>query len=180
MQTGHAGLRGYHTGLMLPLTRKSVEPMDPMHMSARHQSLRHFVAKAKRSDEEMLRRVAQWVVPRMDFSEGDWWIVDDTGFPKKGRRSVVSRASTPGCRANKTIARSSSASPWPASRAACSWPGSRICRKTGQQTSSGVSALVSPMKGDADKKFDYLKVVHVFLRRSNPSSRVLAPRAILP
>lgn len=42
----HAGLRGYCTGLMLPLSRKSVEPMaarvDPMHASARHQSLRHF------------------------------------------------------------------------------------------------------------------------------------------
>ena len=88
----HAGLRGYCTGLMLPLARKSVEPMaarvDPLHASARHQSLHHFVAKAQWSDEEMLRRVAQWVVPRMDFSEGGWWIVDDTGFPKKGRYSV--------------------------------------------------------------------------------------------
>ena len=39
----HAGLRGYCTGLMLPLSRKSVEPMaarvDPLHASARHQSL---------------------------------------------------------------------------------------------------------------------------------------------
>jgi SRSO17 transposase len=34
----HAGLKGYCTGLMLPLARKSVEPMaarvDPMHASA--------------------------------------------------------------------------------------------------------------------------------------------------
>lgn len=33
----HAGLKGYCTGLMLPLARKSVEPMaarvDPMHAS---------------------------------------------------------------------------------------------------------------------------------------------------
>ncbi len=88
----HAGLRGYCTGLMLPLPRKSVEPMaarvDPLHASARHQSLHHFVAQAEWSDEEMLRRVAQWVVPKMDFSEGGWWIIDDTGFPKKGRHSV--------------------------------------------------------------------------------------------
>lgn len=57
----HAGLRGYCTGLMLPLSRKSVEPMaarvDPMHASARHQSLHHFVAKAQWSDTQMLRRV---------------------------------------------------------------------------------------------------------------------------
>jgi SRSO17 transposase len=87
-----AGLKGYCTGLMLPLSRKSVEPMaarvDPMHASARHQSLHHFVAKAQWSDEEMLRRVCQWVVPKMDFTEGGWWIIDDTGFPKKGRHSV--------------------------------------------------------------------------------------------
>ena len=88
----HSGLKGYCTGLMLPLSRKSVEPMaarvDPMHASARHQSLHHFVAQAEWSDDEMLRRVSQWVVPKMDFSEGGWWIIDDTGFPKKGRHSV--------------------------------------------------------------------------------------------
>lgn len=88
----HAGLRGYCTGLMLPLSRKSVEPMaarvDPMHASARHQSLHHFVAKAEWSDSQMLRRVCQWVIPKMDFSQGGWWIIDDTGFPKKGRHSV--------------------------------------------------------------------------------------------
>lgn len=88
----HAGLKGYCTGLMLPLSRKSVEPMaarvDPMHASARHQSLHHFVSKAEWSDEELLRRVCQWVVPKMDFTEGGWWVIDDTGFPKKGRHSV--------------------------------------------------------------------------------------------
>lgn len=88
----HSGLSGYCTGLMLPLSRKSVEPMaarvDPLHASARHQSLHHFVAKAQWSDPELLRRVAQWVVPVMDFSAGGWWIIDDTGFPKKGTHSV--------------------------------------------------------------------------------------------
>jgi len=88
----HAGLKGYCTGLMLPLSRKSVEPMaarvDPVHASARHQALHHFVAKAEWSDSEMLRRVCQWVVPQMDFSRGGWWIIDDTGFPKKGKHSV--------------------------------------------------------------------------------------------
>ena len=88
----HAGLRGYCTGLMLPLSRKSVEPMaarlDPLHASARHQALHHFVAQAQWSESELLRRVAQWVVPKMDFSGGGWWIIDDTGFPKKGRHSV--------------------------------------------------------------------------------------------
>ena len=88
----HAGLRGYCTGLMAPLKRKSVEPMAqhlaPMATRSRHQSLHHFVADSAWSDEEMLLRVAQWVVPAMDFSDGGWWIVDDTGFPKQGTHSV--------------------------------------------------------------------------------------------
>lgn len=88
----HAGLNDYCTGLMLPLSRKSVEPIaarvDPLHASARHQSLHHFVAKAQWSDAEMLRRVSQWVVPKMDLTGGAFWIIDDTGFPKKGKHSV--------------------------------------------------------------------------------------------
>ena len=56
----HAGLKGYCTGLMLPLPRKRVEPMaarvDPLHASARHQSLHHFVAKTERSDATALAR----------------------------------------------------------------------------------------------------------------------------
>jgi SRSO17 transposase len=88
----HAGLRGYCTGLMAPLNRKSVEPMashlDPTATRSRHQSLHHFVADSAWSDEEMLLRVAQWVVPAMDFSDGGWWIIDDTGFPKQGVHSV--------------------------------------------------------------------------------------------
>ena len=88
----HAGLRGYCTGLMAPLKRKSVEPMAahlaPTATRSRHQSLHHFVADAAWSDEQMLLRVAQWVVPQMDFSDAGWWIIDDTGFPKQGTHSV--------------------------------------------------------------------------------------------
>jgi len=87
-----AGLRGYCTGLMAPLKRKSVEPiaahLAPSATRSRHQSLHHFVADSPWSDDEMLLRVAQWVVPAMDFSDGGWWIVDDTGFPKQGQHSV--------------------------------------------------------------------------------------------
>ena len=49
---GHADrvepLRAYCTGLLLPVERKSVEPMAaqlaPARVSAKHQSLHHFVA----------------------------------------------------------------------------------------------------------------------------------------
>ena len=63
----HAGLSGYCTGLMLPLSRKSVEPMaariDPLHASARHQALHHFVAKSEWSDAAVMARVRDWVMP---------------------------------------------------------------------------------------------------------------------
>jgi SRSO17 transposase len=88
----HAGLRGYCKGLMAPFTRNSVQLMvahlAPAVTRPRHQSLHHFVADSAWSDEEMLRRVAQWVVPSMDFSDGGWWIVDDTAFPKQGIHAV--------------------------------------------------------------------------------------------
>ena len=87
----HAGLRGYCTGLMSPLSRKSAAPMaahvDPLTVRSRHQSLQHFVADANGSDEQMLLRVCQWVVPLMDFRDGGWWIIDDTGLPGQGRHS---------------------------------------------------------------------------------------------
>jgi len=88
----HAGLSGYCTGLMLPLSRKSVEPMaariDPLHASARHQSLHHFVAKSDWSDAALLAGVRAWVMPSLALESGCYWIVDDTSFPKKGRHSV--------------------------------------------------------------------------------------------
>jgi SRSO17 transposase len=88
----HAGLSGYCTGLMLPLSRKSVEPMaarvDPLHASARHQALHHFVAKSEWSDATIMARVRDWVIPSLGLDRGCYWIIDDTGFPKKGKHSV--------------------------------------------------------------------------------------------
>lgn len=88
----HAGLSGYCTGLMLPLSRKSVEPMaarvDPLHASARHQALHHFVAKSEWSDTAVMAGVLEWIMPTLELDSGCYWIVDDTGFPKKGKHSV--------------------------------------------------------------------------------------------
>jgi SRSO17 transposase len=77
---------------MLPIERKSVEPLaayiDPWNVSAKHQSLHHVVAKSDWSDEELLGRVREWVGPALKLEEGSYWIVDDTGVPKKGQHSV--------------------------------------------------------------------------------------------
>jgi len=94
---GHADrrepLRAYVTGLCLPGDRKSVEPLaarlDPRHVTARHQSLHHFVANAAWDDAAVMRVARDLVLEAMErHGAVAAWIVDDTGFPKKGRHSV--------------------------------------------------------------------------------------------
>lgn len=87
-----AGFVDYSRALMLPIERKSVEPLaacaDPYHVSAKHQSLHHLVAQSAWSDEAVLARVEQWVRSGLRLEEGCYWIVDDSGIPKKGKHSV--------------------------------------------------------------------------------------------
>ena len=94
---GHADrvapMRSYCTGLLLPGARKSVEPMAarlrPDRTSAAHQSLLHFVGQSPWDSDALLRRVREAVLPAMTARGAiEAWIVDDTGFPKKGRHSV--------------------------------------------------------------------------------------------
>ena len=94
---GHADraepLRDYCLGLMMPVERKSVEPIAaltaPARVSAKHQSLLHFVGQSPWSDEALLARVRDWVLPLIErHGPVEAWIVDDTGFPKKGKHSV--------------------------------------------------------------------------------------------
>ena len=86
-------LKSYCTGLLLPGERKSVEPMAarlaPDNVRQTHQSLHHLVAHAPWSDEALLQQVRQSILPQME-QNGPLiaWIVDDTGFPKKGTHSV--------------------------------------------------------------------------------------------
>ena len=86
-------LRDYCTGLILPGERKSVEPMaartDPARVSAQHQSLLHFVGAGGWSDEKVLAKISELVVPAItQHGPIEAWIIDDTGIPKKGRHSV--------------------------------------------------------------------------------------------
>src|SRR3954453_19171569 len=88
-----AAARDYCTGLLLPGARKSVEPMaariEPARVGARHQSMHHVVAKADWSDAALLAAVRQQVLPALErHGPGRYWIIDDTGFPKKGEHSV--------------------------------------------------------------------------------------------
>jgi len=88
----HGGFADYSRGLMLPIERKSVEPLaahtDPLHVSAKHQSLHHLVAQSEWSDKAVLECVRDWVMAKLGPASSFYWIVDDTGFPKKGVHSV--------------------------------------------------------------------------------------------
>jgi SRSO17 transposase len=83
----------YLKGLMLPGGRKSVEPMaarvHPQDVRSAHQSMHHLVADAEWSDRALLAAVAGEVLPVLLKDDAACcWIVDDTGFPKKGEHSV--------------------------------------------------------------------------------------------
>ena len=86
-------LKSYCIGLLLPGERKSVEPMAarlcPDNVRQTHQSLHHIVADAPWSDEDVLEQVRHYVLPTMQ-KQGPVvaWVVDDTGFVKKGTHSV--------------------------------------------------------------------------------------------
>jgi SRSO17 transposase len=94
---GHADrarpLFDYCIGLIMPGERKSVEPMAavtaPDRTAAQHQSLLHFVGVATWSDEEVLAKVREMVLPAIE-KDGpiEAWIIDDTSFPKQGKHSV--------------------------------------------------------------------------------------------
>ena len=94
---GHAArvepMRAYCSGLLLDCERKSVEPIAaataPGGTSAQHQSLLHFLAKGEWSDEKVLGKVRELVLPRVERHGAiEAWIVDDTSFPKCGEHSV--------------------------------------------------------------------------------------------
>jgi SRSO17 transposase len=92
-QDRHAPLKNYCRGLLLPGERKSIEPMaarlEPDGVQRMRQSLHHLVAKAPWSDEVLLEQVREQVLPQMEKNGPVVaWIVDDTGFPKKGTHSV--------------------------------------------------------------------------------------------
>ena len=86
-------LRDYCTGLLMPGERKSVEPMAaivaPARVGPKHQSLLHFVGQGPWSDEALLAKVRELALPAIE-TQGkiEAWIVDDTGFAKKGVHSV--------------------------------------------------------------------------------------------
>jgi SRSO17 transposase len=61
----------------------------PSRTAAQHQSLLHFVGIADWSDDKVLAKVREMVLPAIE-KDGpiEAWIIDDTSFPKQGQHSV--------------------------------------------------------------------------------------------
>jgi len=86
-------LNDYCVGLPMPGGRKSAEPMAaivaPARVSANHQSLLHLAGQAPWPDEAVLQKIREPVSPGIErHGRIEAWIVDDTGFTKKGTHSA--------------------------------------------------------------------------------------------
>jgi SRSO17 transposase len=87
-----AAMGHYITGLLLEGERKSVQPMaarlvdDPSEADAMRQRLSDCVSRSGWSDAEALRRLATKFERELPGIET--FVIDDTGFPKKGHLSV--------------------------------------------------------------------------------------------
>lgn len=85
-------LSSYVYGLLLDGERKSIEPIaqrlvdDPARTQAMRQRLQQAVTVALWHDSVVFRRIAMRA--ERDVPELDAMVVDDTGFPKKGYKSV--------------------------------------------------------------------------------------------
>src|SRR3954453_17786679 len=84
---GHADraepLRDYCLGLLASEGRRSVEPMAavtaPARVSVQHQKLLHFVGEGKWSDDSVLAKVRELVIPAIErHGPIKAWIIDDT------------------------------------------------------------------------------------------------------
>ena len=148
---GHADriepLHRYCTGLLLPGERKSIEPvaarLDPRHVQATHQSLHHFIAKALWSDAAVLAAVREQVLPALTrHGPITAWILDDTGFPKKGKHSVGVARQYCGQLGKQDNCQVAVCCPWPMTRAACRWPLIFTCRRRGPTIRSAAKAGV--------------------------------------
>jgi len=75
----------YLRGLIEQGPRKSLEPMvQRLGGDADYQSLQQFLADSPWDPAAVVRAVAERVVPAIDVQA---WVLDDTGFPKDGKKS---------------------------------------------------------------------------------------------
>jgi len=82
-QVENGGL--YLRGLIEEGKRKSLEPMvERLGGAADYQSMQQFLTDSPWDPAELVRGVAERVTPEIETLA---WVLDDTGFPKQGKRS---------------------------------------------------------------------------------------------
>lgn len=93
-KTRVATFAAYFVGLMSSLRRKTAEGIatlyaDEQTINAVHQRLVHFLAGSRWSDRPIRLFAAQYALEQLPEDDPvRYWIVDDTGFIKKGSHSV--------------------------------------------------------------------------------------------
>lgn len=76
----------YVRGLLLDGERKSIEPMASRFADGNVQAMQQFIGQSPWDHMPIRRRLAERMARELVPAHA--WIVDDTGFPKKGRHSV--------------------------------------------------------------------------------------------
>lgn len=77
----------YLQGLMAPIESKAIQPMAMALKGGNVQAMQQFVGQGRWPDEKLLKK--HWRLVDETLGEEDGvWIVDGSGFPKKGEHSV--------------------------------------------------------------------------------------------
>jgi len=82
-QWGHR----YLQGLVAPLESKTIQPMAMALEGGNIQAMQQFIGQGQWQDEKLLRKHWRLVTGTLGEEDGVW-IVDESGFPKKGQHSV--------------------------------------------------------------------------------------------
>jgi SRSO17 transposase len=77
----------YLQGLMSPIERKAIQPMAMALEGGNIQAMQQFIGQGRWQDEKLLQKHRQLVDETLGEDDGVY-IVDDSGFPKKGKHSV--------------------------------------------------------------------------------------------
>lgn len=77
----------YLQGLMLPIERKSIQPMAMALEGGNIQAMQQFIGQGRWEDERLLTKHRQLVAESIGEADGVY-IIDGSGFPKKGNHSA--------------------------------------------------------------------------------------------
>jgi SRSO17 transposase len=85
-EQAHWGYK-YLQGLMLPIERKAIQPMALALEDGNVQAMQQFIGQGQWADQKLLQKHRHLVDQTLGEEDGVY-IVDDSGFPKKGEHSV--------------------------------------------------------------------------------------------